>query len=241
MPRLHDHWTVLPHGPLRAIETGLVTVVGQVPLPLGNFPRRMSVVALPGRRCAIFSPIPLREPDMAAIEALGDPAMIVVPSSAHRLDARPFKARYPNAKVLTATGARAKVEEAVPVDASNADCGERVRLLTVAGTQSGELAMLVKHDGGASLIVNDIIGNVRHPHGPGAWLMSRLMGFGAHGPQVPRVVRHLLIKDKPALAAQLREWADMPGLRRIIPSHGEIIDDQPGAILRMLARSLDGR
>jgi hypothetical protein len=34
------------------------------------------------------------------------------------------------------------------------------------------------------------------------------------------------------------QWAAIPGLVRIIPSHGEIIDDQPAAELRRLAQSL---
>src|SRR6476659_10776481 len=64
MPKLHDRWTVLPHGPLREIDDGLLTVVGQIPMPLGNFPRRMTVVALAGRRTLLFSPISLEEAEM---------------------------------------------------------------------------------------------------------------------------------------------------------------------------------
>ena len=41
MPKLHDEWQVLPHGPVKEISPGLLTVVGQIPMPLGNFPRRM--------------------------------------------------------------------------------------------------------------------------------------------------------------------------------------------------------
>ena len=37
MAKLHDEWTVLPHGQLRELEHGLLTVVGQIPMPLGNF------------------------------------------------------------------------------------------------------------------------------------------------------------------------------------------------------------
>jgi hypothetical protein len=40
LAKLHDQWTVLPHGPLREIDYSLLTVVGQIPMPLGNFPRR---------------------------------------------------------------------------------------------------------------------------------------------------------------------------------------------------------
>ena len=56
MVKLNDAWKVLPHGPLEEVEPGLLTVVGQIPMPLGNFPRRMTVVALGRNRTAISNP-----------------------------------------------------------------------------------------------------------------------------------------------------------------------------------------
>jgi hypothetical protein len=237
MPKLHDRWTVLPHGPLRAIDDRLLTVAGQIPMPLGGFPRRMTIAALPRKRTAIFSPIPLDEESMARIEAFGRPAFLVIPNGKHRLDARPFKARYPKARVLTAPAARAAVEEAVKVDQADPALSEAVRLVMVAGTAERELAMIVDGPSGTSLVTNDIIGHVRHPQGPGAWLIVRLMAFGLRRPEVPRPIRKMLVDDSAALAAQLREWAALPNLRRIIPSHGEIIE-QPAAELARLAQSL---
>ncbi|HEY0630099.1 MAG TPA: hypothetical protein VGD23_12300 [Sphingomicrobium sp.] len=238
MAKLHDEWKILPHGPLEEVEPGLLTVVGQIPMPLGNFPRRMTVVGLTGSRTAIWSPIALGEAEMERIEALGEPAYLIIPNPAHRLDARPFRSRYPQAKVLTAPNAVKQVAEAVPVDGSNADLGEAVELITVAGVDQLELAMLVRHGSSISLITNDIIGNVGHPVGPGAWIMSRLMAFGPT-PRIPRVARSMFIKDPAALASQLRDWAELAELRRIIPSHGDIIDRDPAAVLLHLAQSLD--
>ena len=238
MAKLHDEWKVLPHGPLQEVAPGLLTVVGQIPMPLGNFPRRMTVVGLSGARTAIWSPIALGEAEMARIERLGPPAFLIIPNPAHRLDARPYRARYPQAKVLTAPNAVKRVEEAVPVDDSNADLGEGIELMTVAGVDQLELAMLVRRGDAITLITNDIIGNVANPVGPGAWIMSRLMGFGPT-PRIPRVARRMFIKDSSALAGQLRDWAGMAGLQRLIPSHGEIIDVEPAAVLLRLAQSLD--
>lgn len=232
MAKLHDEWKILPHGPLEEVEPGLLTVVGQIPMPLGNFPRRMTVVGLPGERTAIWSLIALPEADMQRIEALGEPAFLIIPNPAHRLDARPYRARYPQARVLTAPNAVKQVAEAVPVDDSNADLGEAVELITVAGVDQLELAMLVRDAAGVSLITNDIIGNVAHPVGPGAWIMSRLMGFGPT-PRIPRVARSMFIKDPAALARQMRDWAAIEGLRRLIPSHGDIIGRPAGVLLRL--------
>ena len=37
MPGIHGRWNVLPHGPLVELEDGLLTVEGDIPMPLGNF------------------------------------------------------------------------------------------------------------------------------------------------------------------------------------------------------------
>jgi hypothetical protein len=232
---------VLPHGPLREIDEGLLTVVGQIPMPLGNFPRRMTVIALQGGRTALFSPIPLEEGEMERIEELGEPAFLIVPSAFHRLDIRPYKARYPAARVVAPPGARSGVSEAVKVDVVSDRLDDPdTHFVTVAGTNNGEAALTVRRQGGTILIVNDIIAHVSRPQGIGASLMSRLFGFGASRPSIPQPVRSKLVADPRRLAAQLRAWASMRGLRRIIPSHGEIIDGQPVAELERLARSLAG-
>ena len=236
MAKLHDEWTVLPHGRLEEVEPGLLTVVGQIPMPLGKFPRRMTVVGLPRKRTAIYSPIPLDGHAMKRIEDLGAPAYLIVPNPSHRLDIRPFRKRYPKAKVITAPNARKAVEEAVPVDSDKADLGAGGKVIVVNGVDRLELAMLVRHTDGASLLTNDLIGNVGHPEGPGAWLMSRLMGFGPK-PRLTRPAQWFFIKDKNALAAQMREWARIAGLKRIIPSHGDIIAG-PQDLLNRLADKL---
>jgi hypothetical protein len=214
-------------------------VTGDIPMPLANFPRRMTVVALKDGSTAIWSAIALDEAQMARIEALGTPNFLIVPNHQHRLDAGIWKARYPDVKVLTPPRAREGVAEVVPVDATDDIIGDPdIELMRIAGAKEDEFAMLVRRPAGASLLVNDVIGNVQHPHGIGAWIMTRLMGFGAAGPQVPRLIRHMMIEDKAALAAQLQGWADIPGLKRIVVSHGDVIDDDPAGVLREVADSL---
>ncbi|HTG79348.1 MAG TPA: hypothetical protein VL553_07085, partial [Sphingomicrobium sp.] len=209
---------------------------GQIPMPIGNFPRRMTVVGLSKKRTAIFSPIPLIDADMERIEALGEPAFLIIPSGFHRLDARPYKARFPKARVVAPSGAREAVSEAVPVDLVLDRLGDAdTSLITVDGTANREAALVVRRPGGASLIVNDIIAHVARPQGPGAWIMSRLFGFGARRPSIPRPIRSKLVADRQALAAQLDKWAEIPDLQRIVPSHGEIIERQPAAELSRLA------
>jgi hypothetical protein len=240
MPKVLETWTVQPHDPLQEVADGLLSVIGEIVMPLGRFPRRMTVARLAGNRTAIWSAIALDEPEMARIEAMGLPAVLIVPNDAHRLDAAIWKRRYPEIKVLTPRGARDAVAEVVPVDATDDMLEDpQVRFVTVPGTCDHESALIVARDGETSLIVNDIIAHVAHPHGLGAHVMARLFDFGVSAPATPSPVRRKIVDDPIALAAQFRAWAELPGLARIMPSHGEIMSKDPAATLATLARALE--
>ena len=55
---------------------------------------------------------------MAALEKLGTPKVMIVPNEGHRSDAPRYKARYPELEVLGPSGARAKIEEVIKLDAT---------------------------------------------------------------------------------------------------------------------------
>lgn len=240
MSRILETWTVMPHGPVEEIDEGLLTVAGLIPMPLGKFPRRMTVVRLEDGTSAIFSAIALDEGGMARIEALGRPAFLIVPNDHHRMDAKIWKQRYPDLKILAPPGACKKVMEVVYVDATSDLLNDsEVRFLTVPGTGDREAAMEICRNGKLTIVVNDIIANVRHPPGIGAGIMARLMGFGVSAPQVPRVVKRVLIEDKEKLAGQLRTWAERSDVKRILPSHGDPIETDASGALRKLADALD--
>jgi len=240
MAKFHKEWTVFPHGPVERVDDGIFAVEGEIQMPLGRFPRRMTVVTLCDGRTVVFSPIALHEPEMRDIEALGPLAFMVVPNGFHRLDSRIWKERYPQLEVLCPPGARKRVEQAVPVDAvTDVFDDEAVKLILIDGMGEGEFAMTVRRLAGATLILNDVISNVRHPKGLGANIMARLFGFGVKHPQMAREVKWFLVKDKRALARQLRDWASLPDLRRLIVSHGDIVDQRPADALRSVALTLD--
>ena len=239
MPTALEEWKVMPHDDLVEIDDGILTVAGEIEMPLGHFPRRMTVVRLSGDRSLIFSAIALETEAMRRIEAMGWPHFLVVPSGFHRLDARIWKQRYPPINVVAPPGARAAVAEVVPVDATDDIFeDEAVRLLAVPGTGGREAALEVRRGGRLTVIVNDVIANVAHPHGFGAQVMGRLFGFGVSEPQVPWVVKRKAVEQPAALAGQFRAWADAPELARIVMSHGDLIEDEPAAVLRRLADGL---
>jgi hypothetical protein len=65
--------------------------------------------------------------------------------------------------------------------------------------------------------------------------MARLLGFGVKRPRTSRPVRRMFVEDDAAVAAQFRAWAAIPDLRRIIVSHGDLIDQLPRAALNQAA------
>ena len=90
MSKLNRTWIVQPHGALTVVADGILSVEGTIMMPLGRFPRRMTVLALKGGGSAIWSAIPLAEPEMARIETLGPVRFLIVPNQGHRLDLRPI-------------------------------------------------------------------------------------------------------------------------------------------------------
>jgi hypothetical protein len=238
MTKPMKEWTVLPHGKLTQVDEGLLTVVGELKMPLGDFTRRMTVVRLDDDRLVIFSAIALQEPEMRQLEAYGDPAFLIVPNDLHRIDAKVWKDRYPELIVVAPPGARQKVSEVVSVDADSVDFKDSaVRYLNVLGTEGSEAALIVRRRTGTTLIVNDLIWNVPDQPGIGGWLFHA-MGLSGDHPLIPFVVKLHSIRDRAAVRHQLQEWSRLNGLHRIIVSHGDIIGSEAPIVLRELANGL---
>jgi hypothetical protein len=239
MARLNREWKVQPHDRPVRIGERLLTVTGSIVMPLGRFPRRMTVVRLADGGGAIYSAIPLDERSMAEFEAFARPSVLIVPHPHHRLDAAAWLARYPEMTVLAPQGAREAVEEAVRVDRTSAPWRDPAVDFAVAhGTGEREGVLVVRDAGEASLLVADTLANVRHPQGLGAKVMARLFGFGIDRPRLPKPVRKWLVDNPAALARQYREWAEIERLARIIPAHGDVVE-RPQADLARLARELE--
>jgi hypothetical protein len=235
MTKPYDYWKVLPHGTLSHVDDDILTVVGQLRMPLGIFPRRMTVVRLGDSRLVIWSAMALDDTEMAKLEAFGRPAFLVVPNDHHRLDAKAWKKRYPQLEVVAPSGSRAKIEEVVSVDTTAPHFGDpRVRFLTVSGTREREAALLVNTARGTTLVLNDVVGNIRPDSGIAGWLLG-LAGFAGKSARIPRVVKLTMVADEKALRGQLSEWAELPSLKTILVSHGDVIRDDPRQTLHTLA------
>ena len=238
MTKTLQQWKVLPHGKLTEVDENILTVVGEIHMPLTDLPRRMTVVRLNDGRLVIFSAIALDEDEMRALEDFGRPAFLVVPNDHHRLDAKIWKDRYPAMEVVAPEGSREKVEQAVHVDTTDPLLGDsNVQFVTVPGTRGHEAALVVRTTNGTTLVLNDLVGNIRNPSGFGGWFL-RMMGFAGDEPHIPKPVKLTMVDDKEALRAQLLKWSELESLKRILVSHGSPIEDHPGQALRDLAGSL---
>ncbi len=59
MTKPFKHWKVLSHGKLKQIDDNILTVTGDIHMPLMDLPRRMTVVRLSDSRLVVFSAIAL--------------------------------------------------------------------------------------------------------------------------------------------------------------------------------------
>ena len=228
-------WTVLPHSKLTRVNERIVTVIGELKMPLLELPRRMTVVRSKSGELVIFSAIALRDPDMAELEALGRPAFLIVPSERHRLDAPGYVQRYPSITVVAPRAGVEKIGEVVRIDTSTPAFGDpTIRYVEIAA----DSALEVDGEDGLTIIVNDLIGDIHGESGLGGWLL-RVMGFAGDDPHVPGPVKLTLGKRKNEVAQQFRRWAESGDLRRIIVSHGDTIEGDPRGVLRSLAATLD--
>ncbi len=232
-------WTVLPHGKLMQLDDNILSVSGTMHMPpMGEVERRMTVVRLADGRLVIWSAIALDEPEMAKLEAFGRPAYLIVPGDLHRMDASAWKQRYPQLIVVTPAAARGKVEEVVPVDATDVDFGDpKVSYLPVPGTGEREAALLVEGVDGSTLVLNDLIFDLANRPGLSGWLFKAI-GMTGDEAHIPPVVRMRKVVDRDALGAVLRQWAGMPRLKRVIISHGGIIGQDAKAVLGRIAQEM---
>jgi hypothetical protein len=237
MPKPPRPWTVLPHGPLEQVDGNLYAIEGAVP-GIPGLRRRMAIVRRADGGLLFFNAVPVGEEALARIRTLGRPAMLVVPQPLHMMDAHAFRDRL-GVRVYAPAATRALVAARVAVDGTFADIppDPAVSVVAVAGFRTGEGMAVVRSADRVSLVVADVVLNV--PHAPGLrGLLFRLLGFTGDRPKLPAPVRLRVLRDRGALRAQLEELARTPGLARIVPSHGPIVDRDPGGVLREIAASL---
>jgi len=230
----------MPHGPLRAVDGNLWTVDSVVPgIPGRNFPRTMTVVRLSDGSLLLHNAVPVDEPTMTRIGALGRVSILLLPSAFHCLDAHAMAARL-QARVICPAASRAVVEKVVKVDGDFATLPDdpAARMEPLDGVSSGEGVLVIQTGPRVSYVIGDAILAV--PHLPGfwglAWRLLKFTGEPAPGP----VWLKRAVADGDALRSHFERLASRPGLVRIIPSHGPVLEVDPAGVLLRAAKRIPG-
>jgi len=233
MPKAFETWKPLPHRPLEKLEPNLWRVEGD--LPGGNGTRVMTMVKLASGGLVIHNAVALEDDLMKEIEAFGTPEVMIVPNGFHRLDAKVFKDRYPQLKVLAPKAAMKKVAQVVPVDGSLDDApkDDSVRMRHIEGTKDHEGVVEVRSGSSTTLVFNDVINNVPKLGGMMGFMLSPTGRVA-----VPRIFRWFFIKDRKAFTSHISKLADTGDLKRVIVSHGAMLTDKPADQLRSALTTL---
>lgn len=237
MTKAHTTWKVLPHGPIEKLSERLWRVEGDLEgMPLK---RVMSIAKRADGTLIVHNAIALEAAAMAEVDAWGNVAVIAVPNGYHRLDAKVFHDRYPDAEIVCPGGARAKVEQVVKVTRAYRElpADGAVTVEELEGTKGREGVLIIRDADGISLVFNDCVFNMPHGKGIHGFVLRRITG-STGGPKVTRLAKWFLIGDKVAFRAHLERLADLPGLRRVVVSHHITIDQAPARVLRDVASAM---
>lgn len=225
-------WSVYRPRPLTQRSPSVWTVDDDVP-GLPGADRRMSIIRRSDGSLVFFNAIPVADETLAQVKALGTPAHLLLPNQYHALDAAAFVERLGVTAWApdVAVSALASRVACQPVSAFPA--GPDLRLITVEGFVTKEFVLLVAD----TLFMADLVTNA--PHGTGVMgLVMRLVGFTGPSPKLPKPVRRRVQRDREAVKSVLLELASLPGVTRLIPSHGGLVEGDVAAVLRQVAAGI---
>lgn len=210
---------------MRRLAENLWLVTGK--LPSLGLRRNMVVARQDDGRLVIHNAIAVNEATRRELAALGEPSALIVPSGYHRMDAPAYRAAFPSLRVVAPQGARAKVEEVVPVDATYDDTlgseDSSVLLEHLDGVAKQEGVMLVRSKDGTTVVLNDAVFNMDSPSKLLPRVITTILG-SAPGPRVSRLVKYGLMKDRAMARAHLERLASLPDLVRVIVAHDKVAE-----------------
>jgi hypothetical protein len=230
-------WTPARHRPLRLVADGLWEIDAEMSGP--PFQRRMTLIRLASGELVVHSAVACDAATMAQIDGIGPVGYIVVPNPYHRMDAPAFAARYPAARVVTPQAAARRVRKVVRVDGGLdlLPADPALRWEPLDGVLAEAVLIHTDAQGALTLVFNDVFFNiVERPPGMKGMLLSAVGSFGAA--RATPIAKLFIIQDRRAFLAHLQRLAALPGLARIVPGHGAIIDVGAAAAVASVAASL---
>ena len=225
-------WKIFPYQPLRSLAPNLWQVPGTLAVGL---PRNMTVYRLPDGRLLLYSVVAMRDEGMDALEALGRPAIMVMPHDRHGMDAPFYKQRYPELRVVAPDPAHPRT---VPVDGDLAELAALgITAYTLPGTSYHEAVLELPIEDGIALCTTELMGNISGLRGLKGALMH-LLGPTGGGFGVARMVKWREVRDRQRVRSWLQSLAERPELRMVLVGHGDPVTQDAGAALRHAAEQI---
>ncbi|HEX7603381.1 MAG TPA: hypothetical protein VF316_17300, partial [Polyangiaceae bacterium] len=226
---------IYPYRPPQALADNLWQVQGSLPFPV---PRNMTVYRLPDGRLVLYSVVAMHEEGMRALEALGTPAIMIMPHDRHQMDAPFYKERYSALRVLAPDPSSART---VAVDGELHELAALdIGAYSLPGTNYHEVVLELPIAGGIALCATELLSNVPSPGGVFG-LAMKLFGPPGGGFGVARAVRFREVVDRQKVRAWLTglaERADTPSgvtkrvLRMVLVGHGDALTANVASELR---------
>lgn len=216
---------------IRTLAPDVYAVTSCIELGLGfALPLRCTIVRGTDGGVVVVAPSALDEEAVSFIGALGPVRAIVAPNRLHHLSLAAASARWPAAKVYAAPGLADKLA-GVRIDHTLSDgtgaLGEALTTVAVQGAPGlSELVLL--HRPSKTLVVTDLVFNVREPSG---WLTPLVLrAVGAHRRLAQSRALRLMVKDRAAAAASARRVVALD-FDRLVMAHGEVVETNARAEL----------
>ncbi len=211
-------------GPIVSLAPNLWTV--DMPLSVFGFSvgTRMTIIRLASGRLLLYSPVAMPEALRHEIALLGEVGAIVCPNLHHHKFAAEAVAAFPTARLYGPAELAPKRRDlrfdGFLTNVAPPMWGDDALPSRVQGSRVHETAIF--HPASHTLLIADLLLNIRHPKD--AWTRFFLW-FGGVGdrPAPHRLVRWAINNEADARAGihRILKW----DIRRIVPCHGEIIED----------------
>ena len=209
---------------MRAIAEGVWETTNEVWLP-GRvcFEGRMVTLRLADGGLLLYSPVPIDDALAAALEAEGPVRHVVAPNLVHHLYAAAAKARFPDATLWAAPGLREKVGMSADAILSDAFPDDAITTLPLPSAPNMNETVIVHHPS-RSLVVCDLVFNMRRTKGWGTPLMMRMVGCHGRLATSRSLVWYFAKDSVPELAASVRGLVERGDWDRLIMAHGDVVE-----------------
>lgn len=186
-------------------------------------PLRSTVVRGHDGGLVIVAPSAFDDETVSFITALGPVRAIVAPNRLHHLSLAAASARWPAASVYAAPGLAEKVRSVRIHQTLSDDVGALDDDLTTLAVQGAPALseFVLFHRPSKTLLVTDLVFNVREPSG---WLTPLVLrAVGAHRRLAQSRALRLMVRDRAAAAASARRLLELD-FDRLVMAHGEVVE-----------------